>query len=75
MTDNKRFKQNGNEILLNNEVWAMAYAEHSADVITTALNELIDKDQAIQRKVWKLIDWLETEKGVSREEIKEWWND
>ena len=39
------------------------------------LNELNDENQAIQRKVFKLMDWLETEKGISREEIKEWWND
>lgn len=37
------------------------------------LNGLNDENQAIQKKVFRLIDWLETEKGVSREETKNGW--
>lgn len=37
--------------------------------------ELKQENQSIQRKVFKLMDWLETEKGVSRDEIMGWWND
>ena len=37
--------------------------------------KLRKENKGIQDKVFKLIEWLETEKGVSRKEIKEWWND
>lgn len=38
-------------------------------------DKLKKENQAIQDKVFKLLDWLEKEKEVNREEIKEWWND
>ena len=37
--------------------------------------KLRKENKGIQDKVFKLIEWLETEKGVNRKEIKEWWND
>ena len=39
------------------------------------LNALHEENKGIQDKVFKLLDWLETEKGMSRKEIKEWWNE
>ena len=47
----------------------------STDEIVAKMNELHEEGKGIQDKIFKLLDWLETEKGVSRKEIKEWWND
>lgn len=49
--------------------------QRTIDDIINNWNELNDENQAIQRKVFKLMDWLETEKGISKEEVKRWWND
>ena len=85
----ERFKPIGKEIRQDNEVWCIAGGEHCADVISTALNEqekcinyleeqnyrLRDVNHGIERKVFKLLEWLEEAKGIRREEVKEWWND
>lgn len=51
MTDNKRFVNMGNEIYLNGEWWCSAGGEHCADVIATALNELIDDNEYLKQEI------------------------
>lgn len=46
----KQFECEGNEIIQNNEVWAIAYSEYNADVITTALNTLIDENKELKKE-------------------------
>ena len=75
MTENKQFIANGNDIWQGNDVWCTAGGKHCADVIATALNEAINENRAIQKKVFRLINWLEKEKGINMDEIKEWWNE
>ena len=62
---------------LDGEYWESwdNYGEEMADKINELLNEVAEENKGIQDKIFKLLDWLETEKGVSRKEIKEWWND
>ena len=48
MTENKRFVQNTNLVMQNNEVYVVCGDEHSADVVTTALNELINKNEQLK---------------------------
>ncbi len=47
----KRFTIYGKEIIQGDECWAVAYSEYNADVIATALNELNDENQALQRHI------------------------
>ena len=61
--------------------WAICDKENptelgiSGEDVVELLNELYEENKGIQDKIFKLLDWLETKKGVSRKEIKEWWND
>ena len=48
MTEKKRFVQNTNLVMQNNEVYVVCGDEHSADVVTTALNELINKNEQLK---------------------------
>ena len=45
----KQFKNIGDEIHLNGEVWCVAGGKHCADVIATALNELLDKNEQLKQ--------------------------
>lgn len=47
----KRFKNKGKDILQNNEVWCIANSEHCADVISTALNELINENEQLKQQL------------------------
>ena len=49
MTENKRFVNIKDEIHLNGEWWCSANGEHCADVITTALNELLDENEQLKQ--------------------------
>ena len=44
----KRFTINGKEIIQNKQVWCVANSEHCADVIATAINELIEKNEQLK---------------------------
>lgn len=46
----KRFTFARNYILQNNEVWAIAYSKHHADVISTALNELVEENEELKEE-------------------------
>lgn len=39
-------------------------------------NEQLKKEnQGIQNKVWRLLNWLsDVEKVITKEQVKEWWN-
>ena len=50
MTKKKRFVQNTNLVMQNNEVYVVCGDEHSADVVTTALNELINENEQLKAK-------------------------
>lgn len=44
----KRFYTDGQYVMQKGEVWVVAGGEHSADVIATALNELIEEKNKLQ---------------------------
>lgn len=44
----KRFYNDGKYVMQKGEVWVVAGGEHSADVIVTALNELIEERNKLQ---------------------------
>lgn len=44
----KRFYADGQYVMQEGKVWVAAGGEHSADVITTALNELIEERNKLQ---------------------------
>lgn len=45
----KRFVQNTNLVMQNNEVYVVCGNEHSADVVTTALNELVEENEQLKQ--------------------------
>lgn len=45
----KRFTINGKEIIQDKQVWCMAHSEHCADVIATAINELIEENEQLKQ--------------------------
>lgn len=47
----KRFVQNTNLVMQNNEVYVVCGDEHSADVVTTALNELINENEQLKQRL------------------------
>lgn len=55
MTENKRFKAIGKEIWQDNRIWCVCGGEHCADVIATAMNELLEEKQAIFDRIMKEI--------------------
>ena len=46
----KRFVQNTNLIMQDNEVYVVCADEHSADVVTTALNMLMEENEQLTKK-------------------------
>lgn len=46
----KRFVNKGKEILQKGEWWCSANSEHCADVISTALNELIKENEELKKE-------------------------
>lgn len=77
----KRYKYSKN-LQNEDEIWDAEtdtyFKIHGAIKKLNKQNETIQRlekeNQAIQGKVFKLLDWLEKEKEVNRNEIKEWWN-
>ena len=64
MIENKRFVQNTNLVMQNNEVYVVCGDEHSADVVTTALNELINENEQLKEEneyLKELLDKYEIE--------------
>lgn len=47
----KRFKNVGKDILQYNEWWCSAGSEHCADVIATAINELLDENEQLKKEL------------------------
>lgn len=54
----KRFVNKGKDIFQYGEWWCSANGEHCADVIATAINELIDKNQELKRQLDNVDDCL-----------------
>ena len=54
----KRFKNIGNDIWQGNEVWCVAGGEHCADVIATALNEVLDENEQLKKENKELRQYL-----------------
>ena len=48
MTKNKRFVNKGKDIFQYGEWWCSANGEHCADVIATAINELIEENEQLK---------------------------
>ena len=55
MTENKRFVNNGKDIFQYGEWWCSANGEHCADVIATAINELIEENEQLKKDATILI--------------------
>ena len=62
----KQFTINGKEIIQNKQVWCIAHSEHCADVIATAMNELIEENEQLKSQ----LNRLNTINEVKRETIK-----
>lgn len=69
------FEEHYRQIRDNGHIIMGCFLEPQAEPIVKLLNDLHEENKGIQDKIFKLLDWLETEKGISRKEIKEWWND
>ena len=69
MTENKRFVQNTNLVMQNNEVYVVCGDEHSADVVTTALNELINENEQLKQDKKRLSGYLHRYGKVDVEDI------
>ena len=52
----KRFKNIGKDIFQYGEWWCSANGEHCADVIATAINELIEENKQLKNKIGVLKD-------------------
>lgn len=54
MTEKKRFINRGEHIFQNREWWCSAKGEHCADVIATAMNELINENEKLNSELKEL---------------------
>lgn len=52
----KRFKNVGKDILQYGGWWCSANGEHCADVIATAMNELIEENEQLKTTISRLIE-------------------
>lgn len=70
MTEKKRFVNDGECVMQNNQVWCVCRGEHSADVVATALNELINENEQLKQEIRNLRDFrgFITEKNVENEQ-------
>ena len=66
---NKRFVQNNNLVMQNNEVYVVCGNEHSADVITTALNELIKENEELKQQLQKYDGWCNSVKRKNIDKV------
>ena len=46
----KRFYNDGKYVMQNGEVYVVCGGEHSADVVATALNELLDETEQLKQQ-------------------------
>ena len=53
MTEKKRFINRGEHIFQNREWWCSAKGEHCADVIATAMNELLKENEQLKKQLRK----------------------
>lgn len=67
MTENKRFRAIGKEIWQDNGIWCVCGGEHCADVISTAINELLEEKEILElqlksatNEIDKLMDEINT---------------
>lgn len=67
----ERFKNIGTDIFHYGEWWCSAGGEHCADVIATALNEIMDKNVQLKRENKEYIRGLELRKA----ECQSWASD
>ena len=58
MTENKRFVNIGHEIHLNGEWWCSAGGEHCADVIATAINEIMEENEQLKEENQRMTNKL-----------------
>ena len=67
MTKNKRFVNKGKDIFQYNEWWCSANGEHCADVIATAINELIEENEQLKKENNYMTVLLASIKGAFEE--------
>ena len=65
MTENKRFVNKGKDIFQYGEWWCSAGGEHCADVIATAINELIEENEHIKHIIKEAYETERTHIGKS----------
>lgn len=78
----KRFKNVGKDILQYSEWWCSAGGEHCADVIATAMNELIKENEQLKQDNQRLIKMLDNvanymqkeHREIPLDDFVEWWN-
>lgn len=63
----KLFVNIGNEIFLNGKWWCSVNGEHCADVITPALNELLDENEQLKTQLQNISDQRDEFHRVARE--------
>ena len=73
MTENKRFVNKGKDIFQYGGWWCSAGGEHCADVIATALNELIKENEQLKVKNQKQENLINAQNKVI-EELENWFD-
>lgn len=63
----KLFVNIGNKIHLNGKWWCSANGEHCADVITPALNKLLDENEQLKTQLQNISDQRDEFHRVARE--------
>ena len=61
----KRFKAININIWQDGEIWCTAGSQHCADVITTALNTLLEENQHIKQTIKNMLENERTDLGKS----------
>jgi len=74
----KRFTVYGKEIVQDDECWAVAYSEYNADVIATALNELVEENKLHKERISLLSSLLDLADAIidtsDNEKAKQVWD-
>ena len=74
----KRFVADNEYVMQDNQVWVVCGGEHSADVVATALNELIDENVELDTKCSQLEkenEELKKERNYFERKKCEYWNE
>lgn len=68
----KRFYNDGKYVMQNGEVYVACDGEHNADVVATALNELLEENEQLKQQLKKDNDVSDNTKQKLRDREKAW---